>query len=121
MPPVSLTPTFSTGSNAAADLLPSASMSDTPLITHLGWQHVAGAALAALSVGTLALTTLGFLVVVVLGLGLSRAGAPSLIVWPVVSVAGLVAIALSCRLGLRVWRFELAMPVVSTHPPLTDG
>lgn len=121
MPPVSLPSTLSSGSNTTADFLPSASISDTPLHTHPGLRRVAGAALAALSVGTLALTTLGFLVVVILGLGLLRAGAPSLIVWPIDSVAGLVAIILSCRLGLRVWRIEMAMPAPTTQIPRADG
>lgn len=117
MSPASHSPVFSGAAQSTNDILSSSAASGTTLSATHTWQHVASAALTGLAVGTLAMTTLGFLVVVILGLGLSRIGAPHLVVWPIVAVAGLFGMVMSMRLGLRVWRIELAS--TPTSPVVT--
>ena len=68
----------------------------------------ASALLTALSVGVLTLSAMGLMLGGIVGVGLFRLGLPEAVIWPVIGVAGLVSLVIACRLGLKVWRFEIS-------------
>ena len=68
----------------------------------------ASALLTALSVGVLALSAMGLVLGGLIGVGLIRMGLPEAVIWSAIGIAGIVALTVACRLGVRVWRYEIS-------------
>lgn len=68
----------------------------------------ASAFLTALSVGVLALSAMGLVLGGLIGVGLIRMGLPEAVIWSAIGIAGIVALTVACRLGVRVWRYEIS-------------